>query len=119
MTDSEEQVQLVLEINSDHLRHAASKSTPFEAGTLEDLCGLYGTNSNVDILLYGELNIEDLPVLEEIMVWLKEMGYNNGPPTPVNIKITSNHFKKSVKCVTPIPLSHPWDLAMLFGRHAD
>ena len=79
VTDSEEQVKLMLETNADHLRQAAANGTPFAAELLVELFRFYGTHVNIDEVLNGELIIEDIPVLEEIMVCLDEIGYGNFP----------------------------------------
>ena len=83
----------MLERNTDHVQQAKSSETPFASGPLSELFGLYGTNSNADVVLRGDLAIEDLPVFEVNMEWLEEMVYNDVPIMSTYINITPKQFK--------------------------
>ena len=89
---------MLLKRNADHLRQSAMDGTPFAAGPssdgpLSEIFGLYGTNTNADALLWGELALEDLPISLEITAWLEELAQDNGDPSPIDVNITKQQFQ--------------------------
>ena len=91
-------MSLLLERNADHLRQATLDGTPFTTAPLKDIFGLYGTSKAVHQILTGTFDIKSLGLSEEVIAWLEELAYDdNGPPTPVDVKITDKHFKSAVR----------------------
>ena len=91
-------MSLFLERNADNLRQATLDGTPFTMAPLKELFGLYGTSKAADQILAGTFDIKSLGLSEEVMAWLEELAYDDdGPPTPVDVKITDKHFKSAVR----------------------
>ncbi len=94
--DSEELVYLLLERNADHLHQSTLDGTPFTMVPLKELFGLHGPSKAADEILAGTSNLTTLGLSEEVMAWLEELAYDNGPPNPVDVKITDKHFQSTV-----------------------
>ena len=88
---------LLLEQNTDHLRQAILGGNPFTMAPLKELFGLDGTSKAADEILAGTFDLTTLGISKEVMTWLEELAYDNGPPTPVDVKITDTHFQSAVQ----------------------
>ena len=72
---------------------------PSLEGPLSENFSLYGTNANADSVLWGKLDLEDLPISPEIKAWLEELVHDHGDPRPTDVNIKKQHFQDSVqKC---------------------
>ena len=79
VTDSEELVSLLLERNADHLHQAKLDGNPFTTAPLKEIFGLCGTSKAADEILAGTFDLKSLGLSEEVMAWLEELAYDNGP----------------------------------------
>ena len=79
MSDSEELVKLLLERNAEHLRQSTIDGTPFAAGPLSQLFGLYGTNGVADAVLNGTLDIDNLGLAggTDVRQWRTDPNIHN------------------------------------------
>ena len=117
MTDSKELVSLLLEWNAYHLRQATLDGNHFTTAPLKEIFGLYGTSKAADQIFAGTFNIKSLGISEEVMVWLEELAYNDdGPPTPVDVKITDKHFKSAVRACNANNSASPSGFGCVFWK---
>ena len=64
---------------------------------MKEIFGLYGTSKVADQIIAETFDIKSLGLSEKVMAWLEELAYDDdGPPTPVDVKITDKHFKSAV-----------------------
>jgi hypothetical protein len=71
--------------------------TPFVDVPLQQLLELHVINDQEDAVLNGTLDVDDINILEAAIVWMKELVYGDGEPSPADTTITLHHFKCVVK----------------------
>ena len=74
-------MSLLLEQNADHLRQSTLDGTPLATAPLKELFGLYGTSKAADEILVGTFDLKSLGLSGEVMSWLEELTYGDGPTT--------------------------------------